>query len=188
MSNSLTHSQKSNSQSNTDSPPITPEAPSAHHEQLDTDTPNNGMGDDIFVLDPVEDHKAIAKATNAPRTVGRRNKARRGREIKHEEPLLVKDETDSDSSEEAVVILPTILRLPNELLSRILAHLDPVTLLRTSQVCKTFAAVVKDEATWRLAFALAFRVVDDVGLTPVFRRVEASSWKADYTKRIETLR
>jgi hypothetical protein len=124
----------------------------------------------------------VAKEGAGPRKLGRKVRPKHARRYDDFE------DDASDSSEQGNPHSP-IVQLPTEVLSRILAHLDPATLLECSGVCKAFARVVKDEATWRLAFGLAFRI-ENIGelTTPILRRVDAVSWKAEYTRRTELLR
>jgi hypothetical protein len=124
------------------------------------------------------------------RTVGRKGKgkhARGARGANYTHDLGYGDE--SDSSDQSDIPESLVVKLPPEVLSRVFAHLDPTTLNHCSNVCRAFARVARDEATWRLAFAIAFRVEkSDLPTTPIIRRVDVGSWKAEYTKRTDLVR
>ncbi|PWN87145.1 hypothetical protein FA10DRAFT_289217 [Acaromyces ingoldii] len=109
------------------------------------------------------------------------------------------DGDDEERDEESGIQSGPLMGLPLETLARIFAHLDPVSLARCAAVCQTFAAVARDDATWRQAFSVHFHIErrasglgggDDTTTTttPVLRRLDASSWKQEYTKRTELLR
>lgn len=154
---------------------------SAQHDDYDAeDFPP--ITEQLFSLDTDEVNSAISTEDIGPSTSKRKGKARQERNRNQ----AADEEYDSDSSEEVRLHSP-IANLPLEILSRILAHLDPTTLLHCTAVSRTFAGVAKDDATWRLAFALAFHL-EGTGTTPILRRVDAISWKAEYTRRIELLR
>lgn len=137
---------------------------------------------------PLDNVDSNIREDIGPRTVGRKGKAKQARDGKGRAPLEGEEDQESDSSNEGNEDA-AVKKLPPEILSRILAHLDPVTLLQCTAVCRRFAAIAKDESTWRLAFALAFRI-EHTGTptTPILRRVDPSSWKAEYMRRTELLR
>ena len=169
---------------------------SAQHGHTGSSATHETASDSLFSIDPFEDEGegAIAREDIGPRTIGRKDKAKhaardyKGKAAAQNSSSGSDEDSDTSGKLQGEAARPSISRLPPEILSRILAHLDPLSLLQSTGVSRAFAVVAKDEATWRLAFALAFRVVDDIGLTPIFRRVDVGSWKAEYTKRIELLR
>jgi hypothetical protein len=174
------------------SPLIT--ATSAQHEYLESTLDNERHLDgEIFSLDTVEDYDSIVREDIGPRTIGRKVKSKHSRDGKARNYLngddYIHDDEDSDSSEQQGDIHSPIVRLPPEVLTRILARLDPTSLSQCSSVCKAFARVARDEATWRLAFALAFHI-ENTGAptTPILRRVDSTSWKSEYSKRTQLLR
>ncbi|KAF8608613.1 hypothetical protein BDV93DRAFT_518696 [Ceratobasidium sp. AG-I] len=82
-----------------------------------------------------------------------------------------------------------LLQLPSELLTHLTAYLDPVALAVLASVCRTLAAHVGQDNTWRCAFLCHFLGVSpdpDSSLSHpklvVLRRGE-SSWRAEFQKR-----
>ncbi|CEH19480.1 Cdc4 and related F-box and WD-40 proteins [Ceraceosorus bombacis] len=80
-----------------------------------------------------------------------------------------------------------LLHLPPELLVRILAFLDPISLATAARTCRLIGQWTRDDSTWRLAFALAFGL-ENKDVVPSLRRIESGSWKLEYFRRSETLR
>ncbi|UZJ54184.1 hypothetical protein CBS101457_003504 [Exobasidium rhododendri] len=159
----------------------------AQHEYLPQDDPY--ISEDVFSLEAVEEDTInfdVTKEGASTRATGRKARAKHARRPFQYDNYY--EEDDSSSSEEGDPH-SVIVTLPTEILSRILAYLDPHTLLGCTRVCKAFAGVVKDEATWRLAFGLAFRV-ENVGVptTPALRRVDSINWRGEYIRRTELLR
>jgi len=154
---------------------------SAQHAYRDAEQ-YPSINEELFPLDSDEVYSTISTEDIGPPVVGRKVKSRNGKN-------RIADEGDDSDSSDASVIPSPIANLPLEILARILANLDPVSLLHCTAVCRTFAVVAKDDATWRLAFSFAFRI-EDTGsrTTPILRRVDASSWKAEYTRRSELVR
>lgn len=154
---------------------------SAQHDDYDTED-ISPINEELFPLDAGDLHSSVNTDAIGPSAGRHKGKSRQGKG-KAQSP---DGEDDSDSSGEGHLHSP-IASLPLEILSRILAHLDPTTLLHCTAVCKTFANVARDDATWRLAFSLAFHL-EGTATTPILRRVDALSWKAEYTRRTELLR
>ncbi|KAI3627259.1 hypothetical protein CBS14141_001260 [Malassezia furfur] len=95
--------------------------------------------------------------------------------------------------------------LAPETIARIFAFLDPRTLATCAHVCRTWHTLVQLDTTWRSAFAVAFGLdereahmaahvrSDDAAaaalrVAPALRRLDASSWRAEYTARAALLR
>lgn len=94
--------------------------------------------------------------------------------------------TSSSSDQDEVATTQSFIALlPPETLTRILALLDPNHLVKASLVCRKWATIARDDATWRLAFCKAFGLGGGGG---VMRRTDLSSWKAEYRTRIDLLR
>ena len=161
-------------------------APSTHHGYP---SPARALhiGESLFSLDTGEDD--VLREDIGPRTVGRREKTKHSRDARSSgrSPGDVDDDNEQGSSSDDGSPYSAIVMLPTEVLARILAHLDPLSLGQCGAVCKAFAGVARDDATWRLAFALAFQVAESRS-TPIFRRAESSGWKAEYTRRTDLLR
>jgi hypothetical protein len=94
--------------------------------------------------------------------------------------------SSSSDLEEVATTQSYIALLPPETLTRILALLDPTHLVKASLVCRKWATIARDDATWRLAFCKAFGLGGGGG--GVMRRTDLSSWKAEYRTRIDLLR
>ncbi|PWN26297.1 WD40 repeat-like protein [Jaminaea rosea] len=92
------------------------------------------------------------------------------------------DSHPSDDDEEEEDVICWINRLPSESLTRIFAHLDPLSLSRCALVSHSWSQVARDEATWRSAFA------SNYGTAISLRRVSKSSWKSEYIRRTDLLR
>ncbi|GAA5930988.1 uncharacterized protein JCM15063_002514 [Sporobolomyces koalae] len=77
-----------------------------------------------------------------------------------------------------------IQELPFECLAHIFAHLPPRELGTCQLVCKVWNDVVGDETSWRSAFETYY------GVTPnsLGRRIESSSWRAEYIARVALMR
>jgi hypothetical protein len=142
----------------------------------------SSINEDVFPLDSDEVYSTIITEDIELPVVDCKGKSYKGKN------RVADEDEGSDSSEERVLPSP-IANLPLEILARVLANLDPASLLLCTAVCRTFAVVAKDDATWRLAFSFAFRI-EDIGsrTTPILRRVDATSWKAEYTRRSELVR
>lgn len=95
--------------------------------------------------------------------------------------------------------------LAPETLARVFALLDPKTLGVCAGVCRTWHAILQLDTTWRTAFAVAFGLDEreesiaarvlagdtactSLRVAPALRRLDASSWKAEYTARVALLR
>lgn len=95
--------------------------------------------------------------------------------------------------------------LAPETLARVFAFLDPKTLGVCAGVCRTWNAILQLDTTWRTAFAVAFGLDEreesiaarvlagdtacaSLRVAPALRRLDASSWKAEYTARVALLR
>lgn len=123
-----------------------------------------------------------------PRTIHRKAKPKPGIPFK---VLKARAAAEADNDEEEGDPLAQIAVLPPELLARIFAHLDARSMVQCAFVCRAFNFVIRDEATWRLAFSLAFgieAVETDQTTTPILRRVEPSSWKQEYMQRTDLIR
>ncbi|TKY88564.1 hypothetical protein EX895_002553 [Sporisorium graminicola] len=87
--------------------------------------------------------------------------------------------------------------LAPELLTRIFAFLDPVSLSRAAAVCRSWAFIARDDATWRAAFATYFSLEAaqahraaslEVSATPALRRLTNASWRQEFQQRVDLLR
>ena len=92
--------------------------------------------------------------------------------------------------------------LAPETVARILAFLDPRSLARCASVCRAWYALVQLDTTWRNAFAVAFGLDDreahiaacadaanaSLRVAPALRRLDAASWRAEYSSRVALLR
>lgn len=90
-----------------------------------------------------------------------------------------------------------VARLAPELLIRTFAFLDPVSLSRAAAVCRSWALVARDDATWRAAFATYFSLEAaqahraaslEVSATPALRRLTTASWRQEFQQRVDLLR
>lgn len=123
-----------------------------------------------------------------PRTLHRKAKPKPGIPFK---VLKARAAAEADNNDEEGDPLAQIAVLPPELLARIFAHLDARSMVQCAFVCRAFNVVIRDEATWRLAFSLAFgieAIEADQQTTPILRRVEANSWKQEYMQRTDLIR
>lgn len=84
-----------------------------------------------------------------------------------------------------------------ELLMRIFAFLDPVSLSRAAAVCRSWALIARDDATWRAAFATYFSLEAaqahraaslEASATPALRRLTNASWRQEFQQRVDLLR
>lgn len=124
-----------------------------------------------------------------PRTLHRKSKPKPGVPFKVIKARYSEQNTRSDDEEDGDPQAP-IAVLPPEILARIFAFLDPSSLVRCMAVCRAFLDLLHDDATWRLAFSLAFDIESDGNTksTPLLRRVDSTSWRAEYFKRTAQLR
>ncbi|PWN34306.1 uncharacterized protein FA14DRAFT_174002 [Meira miltonrushii] len=123
-----------------------------------------------------------------PRTLHRKAKPKPGIPFK---VLKARAAAEAENEDGEGDPLAQIAVLPPELLARIFAHLDARSMVQCAFVCRAFNFVIRDEATWRLAFSLAFgieAVEADQATTPILRRVEPSSWKQEYMQRTDLIR
>lgn len=103
---------------------------------------------------------------------------------------------DADAS-----VLPSIpieaADLAPELLMRVFAFLDPVSLSRAAAVCRPWAIIARDDATWRAAFATYFSLEAaqahraaslEASATPALRRLTNVSWRQEFQQRVDLLR
>lgn len=123
-----------------------------------------------------------------PRTLHRKAKSKPGIPFK---VLKARAAAEADNEKDEGDPLAQIAVLPPELLARIFAHLDARSILQCAFVCRAFNAVVRDEATWRLAFSLNFGIESleaHQSTTPILRRVEPNSWKQEYMHRTDLIR
>ena len=90
-----------------------------------------------------------------------------------------------------------IAELAPELLMRVFAFLDPVSLSRAAAVCRTWSMVARDDATWRAAFATYFSLEAaqahraaslEASATPALRRLTNASWRQEFQQRVDLLR
>ena len=88
-------------------------------------------------------------------------------------------------------------QLAPELLMRVFAFLDPVSLSRAAAVCRSWALIARDDATWRAAFATYFSLEAaqahraaslEVTATPALRRLTPASWRQEFQQRVDLLR
>ncbi|CDU25071.1 uncharacterized protein SPSC_04905 [Sporisorium scitamineum] len=88
-------------------------------------------------------------------------------------------------------------QLAPELLTRVFAFLDPVSLSRAAAVCRPWALIARDDATWRAAFATYFSLEAaqahraaslEVTATPALRRLTNTSWRQEFQQRVDLLR
>ncbi|CBQ69423.1 conserved hypothetical protein [Sporisorium reilianum SRZ2] len=88
-------------------------------------------------------------------------------------------------------------QLAPELLTRVFAFLDPVSLSRAAAVCRSWAVIARDDATWRAAFATYFSLEAaqahraaslEVTATPALRRLTNASWRQEFQQRVDLLR
>ncbi|SCV73115.1 BQ2448_7040 [Microbotryum intermedium] len=77
-----------------------------------------------------------------------------------------------------------IQHLPTELLSHVFAHLSPSSLNAAQLVCQRWNEVISDEASWRSAFETYYGLVAPNGSVSLGRRIEPTSWKAEYRSRV----
>ncbi|GAC71495.1 cdc4 and related F-box and WD-40 proteins [Moesziomyces antarcticus T-34] len=87
--------------------------------------------------------------------------------------------------------------LAPELLMRIFAFLDPISLCRSAAVCRAWAFVARDDSTWRAAFATYFSLEAaqanrstslEASATPALRRLTDASWRHEFQQRVDLLR
>ncbi|WFD41959.1 hypothetical protein MPSI1_000597 [Malassezia psittaci] len=105
----------------------------------------------------------------------------------------------------SVVTGNSIEELAPETIAKIFSYLDPRTLRCCACVCQTWRALVHLDTTWRSAFAVAFGLdqrelqishwvrggkpdASFLRIAPALRRLDAVSWRAEYTARIAVLR
>ncbi|KAJ9474444.1 F-box domain-containing protein [Pseudozyma hubeiensis] len=90
-----------------------------------------------------------------------------------------------------------IARIAPELLMRIFAFLDPISLSRAAAVCRSWASIARDDATWRAAFSTYFSLEAaqahrtaslEASATPALRRLTTSSWRHEFQQRVDLLR
>ncbi|KAJ1036532.1 hypothetical protein NDA13_000065 [Ustilago tritici] len=90
-----------------------------------------------------------------------------------------------------------IAQMAPELLMRIFAFLDPVSLSRAVAVCRPWASIARDDATWRAAFAAYFSLEAaqahraaslEASATPALRRLANASWRQEFQQRVDLLR
>ncbi|GAA5987520.1 hypothetical protein JCM5350_003113 [Sporobolomyces pararoseus] len=77
-----------------------------------------------------------------------------------------------------------IQNLPFECLTHIFAHLPPRELGTCQLVCRIWNEVVGDETSWRTAFETYY----GVNPSSLGRRIEPSSWRAEYIARVALMR
>lgn len=123
-----------------------------------------------------------------PRTKHRKPKPKPGIPFKVlKARALAEEESDEDNGDP----MAQVAILPPEILSRIFAHSDPRTIAQCASVCRSFAHVVQDDSTWRLAVSIAFGIESTdprQATNPTMRRVDANSWRAEYVRRTERVR
>lgn len=95
-------------------------------------------------------------------------------------------DSDSDDDSTADEDYPWVNTLPPETLSRILAHLDPISLARSASVCRLWSKIARDDVTWREAFSNAFGVGGTASIA--LRRTNKASWKQEYIQRTDLIR
>ncbi|SPO24222.1 uncharacterized protein UTRI_03490 [Ustilago trichophora] len=102
----------------------------------------------------------------------------------------------SDASASGLAAMD-ISELAPELLMRIFAFLDPVSLSRAAAVCRSWAIIARDDATWRAAFATYFSLEAaqahraaslEASATPALRRLTNASWRQEFQQRVDLLR
>lgn len=126
-----------------------------------------------------------AKQKRRPQKASRRLKSRRDQV--HRTPSdkrqdHLQSDTDASESEDDDCFIDL---LPAELLVRVFAFLDPLSLARSSFVRHSWASIIRDDATWRMAFANQFQVsTQAVSL----RRTSRVSWKVELIRRCDLLR
>ncbi|KAJ1025877.1 hypothetical protein NDA16_002503 [Ustilago loliicola] len=90
-----------------------------------------------------------------------------------------------------------VSQMAPELLMRIFAFLDPVSLSRVAAVCRPWASIARDDATWRAAFATYFSLEAaqahraaslEASTTPALRRLTNASWRQEFQQRVDLLR
>ncbi|SNX86415.1 uncharacterized protein MEPE_05124 [Melanopsichium pennsylvanicum] len=115
--------------------------------------------------------------------------------------------TDASTIEAAIsthdVPIKTLMAAMNaselapEILMRIFAYLDPIALSRAAAVCRSWAMVARDDATWRAAFATYFSLEAaqahraqsiEASATPALRRLTNLSWRQEFQQRVDLLR
>ncbi|GAA5903061.1 uncharacterized protein JCM6883_002679 [Sporobolomyces salmoneus] len=77
-----------------------------------------------------------------------------------------------------------IQNLPFECLTHVFAHLPPRELGTCQLVCRLWNEVVGDETSWRTAFEMYY----GVNASSLGRRIEPSSWRAEYIARVALMR
>lgn len=106
-------------------------------------------------------------------------------------------ETDHDVHTEHTLTITDASQLAPELLTRVFAFLDPVSLSRAAAVCRAWALIARDDATWRAAFATYFSLEAaqahraaslEVTATPALRRLTNASWRQEFQQRVDLLR
>ncbi|CAO1634270.1 unnamed protein product [Parajaminaea phylloscopi] len=95
------------------------------------------------------------------------------------------DEEDASQTGSDPQKRPWIDLLPEELVGRVFQYLDPASLARCAGVCKQWAVIVKDDATWRRAFACTFGASERA---VCLRRTTKASWKSEFIRRTDLLR
>ncbi|KAN0065498.1 hypothetical protein ACQY0O_001335 [Thecaphora frezii] len=88
--------------------------------------------------------------------------------------------------------------LAPEILAKVFSFLDPWALCYSAAVCRSWARIARDDATWRAAFATFYNleaaegdIADHavtLGAIPSLRRFAAASWRAEFQQRCELLR
>lgn len=97
----------------------------------------------------------------------------------------------------AASVATDVSELAPELLMRIFAFLDPISLCRSAAVCRAWALVARDDSTWRAAFATYFSLEAaqanraaslEASATPALRRLTDASWRHEFQQRVDLLR
>ncbi|PWY98964.1 hypothetical protein BCV70DRAFT_140150, partial [Testicularia cyperi] len=111
--------------------------------------------------------------------------------------ILTEGEDEQSQRQPPSSSLPLLSELAPEVLTRIFAFLDPVSLCRSAAVCRSWAFVARDDATWRAAFATYFsleaaqanrQVALESSTTPALRRLVGNSWRQEFQQRVDSLR
>ncbi|CAO1632374.1 unnamed protein product [Sympodiomycopsis kandeliae] len=162
---------------------------SAQHGDAKSSPSGHRVPISVPVLNPSE------LAQDEPRYVRAQRRNRKDKTVKDATKSHGKDghaehidqeEDDQDQDEEPLTWIST---LPAETLSRIVGHLDPISLSRASAVCRTWNRIVKDDVTWREALSNAFSISQDgSGASIALRRTKKTSWKAEYIHRSDLIK
>ncbi|KAF6766884.1 WD40 repeat [Kalmanozyma brasiliensis GHG001] len=165
--------------------------------QHDVAEPHEAPGASGILTDPAAQHEQ--HNNDAGHVTDRNADTDASTIVRVTDPRAVEVEAQNghaDASDEPSAVID-VARLAPELLIRTFAFLDPVSLSRAAAVCRAWALVARDDATWRAAFATYFSLEAaqahraaslEVSATPALRRLTNASWRQEFQQRVDLLR